>query len=189
MCCGGRHTANLVYVRTTPLEVSLLEQDLAQAIPGLGQYKSVWSGKDDPPEVALTTYSCLHGYLRGHVGQERTVFEKPTVVVLEHEIGVWVEGVITRDMLALVAARLAEDQDGPLDQAPWFFVLIGSAGLASTPHSYHARIKGSALAGYSCRDRGSSQRRQGEKNLCGMKVASRNSHTHTQHLHTQHLHT
>lgn len=51
----------------------------------------------------------------------------------------------------------------PLDQAPWFFVLIDSAGLASAPHSYHARIKGSALAGYSCRDRGSSQRRQGEK--------------------------
>lgn len=88
MCCGGCHTADLVCVRTTPLEVSLLEQDLAQAIPGLGQYTSVWSGKDDPPEVALTTYSCLHDYLRSHVGQQKTAFKKPTAIVLKLEMGV-----------------------------------------------------------------------------------------------------
>lgn len=115
LCEGtdGHPTVNLVYVRTTPLEASLLKQDLVQVIPGSEGYVSVWSGEGELPDVALTTYSCLHEHLRSHVGQEKSVFKQPTVVVLEHEIGVWVEGLITRDMLALVAARLAEDQEGP----------------------------------------------------------------------------
>lgn len=121
--------ANLVYVRTTPLETSILEQDLGQAVPGSEEYTSVWSGKHEPPAVALTTYSCLHDYLRSHVGQEKSVFKQPTVVVLEHEIGFWVEGVITRDMLALVAARLSEDQD-----CPWIKIL--GLSYSSSPQEW-----------------------------------------------------
>lgn len=142
LCQGtdGHPMANLVYVRTTALETDLLEQDLTQAVPGFEDYTSVWSGKDEPPEVALTTYSCLHDYLRSHVGQEKTVVKQATVVVLEHEIGVWVEGVITRDMLALVAARLAKDQDGP-----WIKIL--GLSYSSSPQEWlqhPARLMGGA---------------------------------------------
>lgn len=109
--CEG--AVNLVYVRTTPLEADILLQDLAQAMPGAKDRIKLWPGEDAPPEVALTTYSALHGYLRGLVSQERPAFNQPTVVVLEHEIGVWVEGLITRDMLALSAATRVEDQESP----------------------------------------------------------------------------
>lgn len=131
LCEGtdGQPTVNLVYVRTTVLETNLLEQDLTQAIPGSEGYIGVWSGKGKLPGVALTTYSRLHEYLRSHVGQEKSVFQQPTVVVLEHEIGVWVEGVITRDMLALVAARLAEDRDGP-------WVKILGVSYSSSPQEW-----------------------------------------------------
>lgn len=131
LCEGtdGHPTVNLVYVRTTALETSLLEQDLVQVIPGSEGYVSVWSGEGELPEVALTTYSCLHQYLRSHVGQEKSIFQRPTVVVLEHEIGVWVEGVITRDMLALEAAKLAEDQEGP-------WVKILGVSYSSSPQEW-----------------------------------------------------
>lgn len=111
--CESHSLPNILYVRTTALEASLLEQELAQALPDAGEHIRVWSGEDEVPEVALTTYSDLHTYLRKHAGQEHPIFADSTLVVLEHEIGVWVEGLITRDMLAFVAGELAEDPDGP----------------------------------------------------------------------------
>lgn len=110
---GDRSIPNILYVRTTFLEACLLEQDLVQAMPDDGEYIGIWSGEDQVPSVALTTYSVLHDYLGAHPGSEHPLFETSTVVVFEHEIGVWVEGIITRDMLALAAAELAEEQDGP----------------------------------------------------------------------------
>ncbi|KAG6357328.1 hypothetical protein INS49_015206 [Diaporthe citri] len=110
---SGHSMPKVLYVRTTPLEACLLEQEIVQAMPEAGGYTGVWSGEDDVPDVALTTYAVLHNYLRTHTGRQQPMFEGPTLVVFEHEIGVWVEGLITRDMLALVAAKLAEDEDGP----------------------------------------------------------------------------
>lgn len=110
---GHRSTPNVLYVRTTPLEACLLEQDLVQAMPDKAGYIAAWSGRNELPSVALTTYSVIYHYLRAHTGTEQAIFEESTVVVFEHEIGVWVEGIIARDMLALAAAELVGDQGGP----------------------------------------------------------------------------
>lgn len=58
----------------------------------------------------LTTYSTLHGHLGRSVGQEITPLEQ-YVVLVEHEIGVSIESIVTGDMLGMVAKSVSEQDE------------------------------------------------------------------------------
>ncbi|KAK7697691.1 hypothetical protein SLS64_013247 [Diaporthe eres] len=111
--CGDENVPSILYVLTTQLEAELLGEQILETFPDGRDDIGVWMGEEKAPYVAFTTYSTLRDYLVRYNGKEQPLFTAPAVVVFEHEMGMSVEGLITRDMLAKVASLLAEDQDGP----------------------------------------------------------------------------